>query len=92
MLNEKERAEAVRRLRTIEGQIRGLQTLMGEECPCVDFLTQLAAVHEALRKVGKMVTHNYLETCATKAISSKSPASRKKAYGDLMDLIYKYSR
>ncbi|MGH8102981.1 MAG: metal-sensitive transcriptional regulator [bacterium] len=92
MLNDKERSDARRRLKTIEGQVRGLQALLEEKCLCVDFLTQLAAVHEGLRKVGKMVTRQFLETCCDRANCCKTSTARSKAYGEALDLVYKYSR
>ena len=45
-------AEVIRRLRRLEGQIRGLQRLIDEEAECRDIVTQLAAAKGALDRVG----------------------------------------
>lgn len=88
-----ERAQKIRRrLRAIEGQVRGLGKMIDDDRPCLEVLTQLSAVQEALSQVGKLVTRNYLENCMTEALQSNDPQERAKAYDDLMDVIYKYRR
>src|SRR5438067_2531813 len=88
-----ERAQKIRRrLHAIEGQVRGLEKMIDDDRPCLEVLTQLSAVQEALSQVGKLVTRNYLENCMTEALQSNDPQERAKAYDDLMDVIYKYRR
>ena len=43
----------LKRLRRIEGQVRGLQKMVEEDRYCSDIMTQISSVHEALRSVGK---------------------------------------
>ncbi|MHB8629728.1 MAG: metal-sensitive transcriptional regulator [Aggregatilineales bacterium] len=81
-----------RRLQAIEGQVRGLGKMIDDDRPCLDVLTQLSAVQEALSQVGKLVTRNYLENCVTDALQSGDPEAQAKVYDDLMDVIYKYRR
>lgn len=79
--------KCTRRLSTIEGQVRGLKRMIEEDANnCVDILTQISSVHEALRSVGKEVMRKYLKTCATNAIKSGSDD----VYDELMGVIYKY--
>jgi len=91
-ITEERKKAILSRLRRIEGQIKGLQKMMAEGRYCLDILTQVSSVHEALRGVGKMLMRNYLEVCATQAIESKQPQKREKMYDELMDVIYKYSK
>ena len=58
----------LKRLRRIEGQVRGLQKMVEEDRYCADVLTQIASVHEALRSVGKELMRNHLRHCAAGAI------------------------
>jgi CsoR family transcriptional regulator, copper-sensing transcriptional repressor len=81
----------LKRLRRIEGQVRGLQKMVTEERYCADIMVQLSSVHEALRAVGRELMRNHLEHCATKAIRG-SPDQAKAMYDELMDLIYTHSR
>ena len=88
-LEELTRQDTLKRLKIVEGQVRGLQGMVEEGRYCVDILTQLAAIQEGLRNVGKQVMRNYLEHCATHAIRERS---RPEIYDELMDVIYKYVR
>ena len=79
------------RLKRIEGQVRGLQKMVEEERYCVDIMTQISSVHEALRSVGRELMRNHLKHCATSAIQS-GPAQAEEMYDELVDLMYKHSR
>ena len=50
----------LKRLRRIEGQVRGLQKMVDEDRYCADVLTQISSVHEALRSVGRELMRNHL--------------------------------
>lgn len=53
---------AKRRLAIIAGQVRGIQEMVEGEKYCVDIITQVEAVREALSGVGDLVLKNHLET------------------------------
>jgi DNA-binding FrmR family transcriptional regulator len=52
------------RLRRIEGQVRGLQQMVGDERYCVDVVTQIAAVQSALEEVGLRLVRSHVAHCA----------------------------
>jgi CsoR family transcriptional regulator, copper-sensing transcriptional repressor len=81
----------IKRLRRVEGQVRGLQKMVEEDRYCADIMIQLSAVQEALRTVGRALMKNHLRHCATKAIKG-SAAQSQAMYDELLDLIYKHSR
>jgi DNA-binding FrmR family transcriptional regulator len=81
----------LKRLRRIEGQIRGLQKMVAEDRYCPDVITQIASVQEALRGVGRQLLRNHLKHCATTAIK-KSPADADRTYDELLALITSISR
>ena len=81
----------LKRLRRIEGQIRGLQKMVEEERYCADIMIQISSVQEALRGVGRSLMRNHLRHCATEAIR-KSPQDATAMYDELLDLIYRHSR
>ena len=60
------RESIVKRLKRIEGQIRGLQKMVAEERECESVITQLAAVRSAIDGVGALVLNNYITICAPK--------------------------
>ena len=85
------KARNVRRLRRIEGQVRGLQRMVDEERYCADVLTQLSSVQEALRAVGREVLRNHLRHCATHAIR-ESDENAERMYDELVGLMYTHVR
>ena len=81
----------LKRLRRIEGQVRGLQKMVEEDRYCADVLTQISSVHEALRAVGRELMRNHLKHCATSAIRA-SAKDAEAMYDELVDMMYKNSR
>ncbi len=83
--------QLIKRLRRIEGQVRGLQKMVDEDRYCADILTQISSVHEALRGVGRELMRNHLRHCASAAIRVGG-ARADEMYDELVDLMYTYSR
>src|SRR5687767_11323310 len=81
----------LKRLRRIEGQVRGLQKMVDEDRYCADILTQISSVQEALRAVGRELMRNHLKHCASNAIRTGG-IEAEGMYDELVDLIYKHSR
>lgn len=81
-----------KRLRRIEGQIRGLQRMVEEERYCADIIVQIASVQEALRGVARNLMKNHLQNCATKALRSGRPKDAAAMYDELLELIYTHLR
>lgn len=85
------RTRNLKRLRRIEGQVRGLQKMVEDDRYCADIMTQIASVHEALRSVGRELMRNHLKHCATGAIQAGEPTASA-MYDELVDMMYKHSR
>ena len=85
------KAKNLKRLRRIEGQVRGLQKMVEEDRYCADIMTQISSVHEALRAVGKELMRNHLKHCATTAIRAGEDDAES-MYDELMELMYKHVR
>ncbi len=81
----------LKRLRRIEGQVRGLQKMVEEDRYCADILTQISSVQEALRGVSRELMRNHLKHCATHAIRG-GEESAEAMYDELIELVYKHSR
>ena len=81
----------LKRLRRIEGQVRGLQKMVEEDRYCPDILTQISSVQEALRAVGRELMRNHLKHCATQAIRHGGDEANA-TYDELIEMIYKHSR
>ena len=81
----------LKRLRRIEGQIRGVQKMVEDERYCADIMTQISAVHEALRSVAHELMRNHLKHCASAAIRSGG-TDADAMYDELLGLMQKYNR
>jgi DNA-binding FrmR family transcriptional regulator len=81
----------LKRLRRIEGQVRGLQRMVEEDRYCADIMTQISSVHEALRSVGRELMRNHLRHCASQAIRS-GQGEADAMYDELVDLMYRHVR
>src|SRR5262245_56881319 len=75
----------LKRLRRIEGQVRGLQKMVEDDRYCADVMTQISSVHEALRSVGRELMRNHLKHCASAAIRSGS-SDAEAMYDELVEL------
>ena len=80
--------KAIRRLKMIEGQVRGLQRMVDEEKYCVDIIIQASAVKEALSGVKDLMLENHLSTHVIEQIKS---GKEKQAIAEIMK-IYKLAQ
>ncbi len=85
------RAANLRRLRRIEGQVRGLQKMVEEERDCADILVQLSSVQEALRAVGRELLRNHLRHCAAHALRA-GEAEAAAMVDELVALMHAHGR
>ena len=59
----------IKRLRRIEGQVRGLQRMVEDDKYCIDILTQVAAATKALQSVALGLLEEHLSHCVTEAVA-----------------------
>jgi DNA-binding FrmR family transcriptional regulator len=85
------KASNLRRLRRLEGQIRGLQKMVEGDRYCPDIMVQISAAQEALRTVGRELMRNHLRHCITKSVI-EGPDRANPMFDELLELIYKHSR
>ena len=62
----------LKRLRRIEGQVRGLEKMIIDDRDCESLVTQLAAVRSAIESVGALVLNNYMKLCFRKGVETES--------------------
>lgn len=72
IIQDESRQAVLRRLRRIEGQVRGIQKMIEEQKDCREILTQVAAVKSAVTQVGLIVFENHAQQCIAKAIQENS--------------------
>ena len=82
----------LKRLKRIEGQIRGLQRMVEQDRYCADIMVQIAATNEALRAVARQLLRNHLRHCATEAIRSGISKRAEDIYTELSNLFARFAR
>lgn len=87
-MNEISKAKVVRRLKLIEGQVRGLQRMIENDNYCIDVITQTSAVKQGLSNVEDMLLENHLEHCVIHQVQS---GQTKKAKEEIIK-VYKLKR
>lgn len=68
----------LKRLRRIEGQVRGLQRLVEQDTYCIDVLTQISAATKALESVALLLLEEHLSHCVAGAIQAGGEAADAK--------------
>ena len=82
----------LKRLRRIEGQVRGLQRMVGEDAYCIDILTQVSAVQTALEQVSVRVLDGHVRHCVADAVSGDDPAEAEAKLDELMAAVQRYAK
>ena len=81
------KAACQKRLGKIEGQVRGLSRMVGEDRYCIDIVTQVAAVRAALGKVEEEILRDHVSHCVQHAIDSGNKAEQRRKIAELMDIV-----
>ena len=81
----------IRRLKRIEGQVKGIQSMVDDERYCIDILTQITAVKSAINAVGVMILENHIKGCLIDAIENQEE-DRDALMEELISLIGRYSK
>ncbi len=87
MIGEQVKKDSLRRLRKIEGQVKGIQKMVEQRKYCIDIINQITAVRRALDVVSLKVMRRHIESCVTEAIKQEKPQEK---VDELMETIYKF--
>jgi DNA-binding FrmR family transcriptional regulator len=82
------KTKAIRRLKIVEGQIRGLQKMVEDEKYCIDIIAQSSAIKEALTGMESLILENHL---STHVVHQMKHGSEKKAVDEILK-VYKLKR
>ena len=87
-MDENNKAKVIRRLKLIEGQVRGLQKMVEDDTYCIDVITQTSAVKQGLSRVEDLLLENHLGHCVFHQIQS---GQTKKAKEEIIK-VYQLKR
>jgi len=85
--------ESVRkRLKRVEGQVRGIAGMVEADRYCIDVVTQLAAVRAALRRIEEEVIRDHAAHCVADAIRSGDPEEQRRKVDELIEVLGRTDR
>lgn len=87
MQGKQNRDAIAKRLKRIEGQVRGIAGMVEAERYCVDIMTQTAAVRSALRAVDRLIMEDHAATCIETAIRSGDPEEQRQKFQELVAIL-----
>jgi len=84
-----DKAAIIRRLRRVEGQIKGIAKMVEEEKFCGDVLVQIAAARAALNSAGGLILENYMKVCLDGYVDGDL---QHEDLDELIEILLKYSK
>jgi CsoR family transcriptional regulator, copper-sensing transcriptional repressor len=84
--------DLVKRLRRIEGQVRGIERMVADERYCIDILTQISAATTALDAVALKILAEHVESCVAGALASGDEDAAKAKSGELLAAVERFTR
>jgi CsoR family transcriptional regulator, copper-sensing transcriptional repressor len=79
--------EALARLKTVEGHIRGIEHMLEDGVYCIDVIRQIQAVQAALNKVSSQILENHLNSCLITAVRGDDPSERERVLGEIAEVF-----
>ncbi len=79
--------DTLRRLKTIEGHLRGIIRMVQEDAYCIDIIRQIQAVEAALNKVSTQILEEHLHTCVITAIRSEDEQERERVMREITEVF-----
>ena len=77
-------SDVLRRLKSVEGHVRGVQKMVSEDAYCIDVVNQVLAIQRALKKVSSLVLDQHLHHCVTHAIQGADEDEREQVLRELI--------
>lgn len=84
--------DILRRLRSVEGHVRGVGRMVEEDVYCMDVLNQVLAVQRALKKVSGLLLDRHLHHCVTRAIRGEDDDERERVIDEILEAFHASSR
>jgi len=79
--------DTIRRLKTAEGHLRGIQRMLEEDAYCIDVIRQIQAVQSALNKISMQILDQHLNSCLVTAVKGDDPAERERVLKELINVF-----
>ena len=78
---------ALKRLKNVEGHIRGVEKMLEEDAYCIDVIRQIQAVQAALNKINAMILEEHLNSCLITAVRGENVSERERVLKEIADVF-----
>jgi DNA-binding FrmR family transcriptional regulator len=85
--HDHDHADSIRRLKTAEGHLRGIQRMLNEDIYCIDIIRQIQAVQAALNKVSTVILDQHLNSCVITAIRGENLNERERVLKEISEVF-----
>lgn len=82
----------LKRLKIIEGHLKGVVRMVEEDAYCIDVIRQIQAVEAALNKVSTQILDNHLNSCVITAMQGEDPVERQRVLKEVLEVFETSSR
>ncbi len=82
-----ENDKTIRRLKTVEGHLRGVIRMVEEDAYCIDVIRQIQAIDAALNKVSSMILEDHLNSCVITAIQGTDKKERERVLKEITEVF-----
>ena len=79
--------DTLRRLKTIEGHLRGVIRMVEEDAYCIDIIRQIQAVEGGLNKVSTRILGDHLNSCVITAVQGDSQSERERVLKEITEVF-----
>jgi DNA-binding FrmR family transcriptional regulator len=90
-MDVKTRDQVIRRLRSIQGHVKGIEKMVEQDQYCIDVMRQVMAAQAAMAKLNELILQNHLNTCVTEAVRGNDPQARERVLEEIGD-VFEMSR
>jgi DNA-binding FrmR family transcriptional regulator len=85
--HQHDHSESIRRLKTAEGHLRGVQRMLEQDVYCIDVIRQIQAVQAALDKISVSILNQHLNTCVITAVRGENPQDRERVLKEIAEVF-----
>lgn len=80
-------SNALQRLKTVEGHVRGIEKMVEDGAYCIDVIRQIQAVQAALNKVSAIILDEHLNSCLITAVRGEDPDERERVLSEITEVF-----
>jgi DNA-binding FrmR family transcriptional regulator len=79
--------DPVKRLKNVEGHVRGIQRMIENDVYCIDVIAQINAVQAALNRVSTIILEDHLHSCLIDAVRGDDPERREQVLQEIIEVF-----